>query len=76
MAAIILWAQGGHIKASNAFAVPIESVLNRPGLVRDTESLRARACPFYDIDEAADLRRLAEELRLTPGKVPKTAMAF
>lgn len=29
--------------------------------------------PFYDIDEAADLRRLAEELKLTPGKAPKTA---
>jgi uncharacterized protein len=29
--------------------------------------------PFYDIDEAADLSRLAEELQLTPGKAPKTA---
>lgn len=29
--------------------------------------------PFYDIDEAADLSRLTEELRLTPGKAPKTA---
>ncbi|HVH89286.1 MAG TPA: DUF2064 domain-containing protein [Terriglobales bacterium] len=29
--------------------------------------------PFYDIDEAADLGRLTEELRLTPGKAPKTA---
>jgi uncharacterized protein len=29
--------------------------------------------PFYDIDEADDLRRLAEELQLTPGKAPKTA---
>jgi rSAM/selenodomain-associated transferase 1 len=29
--------------------------------------------PFYDIDEAADLDRLTEELRLTPGKAPKTA---
>jgi uncharacterized protein len=28
---------------------------------------------FYDIDEAADLSRLAEELQLTPGKAPKTA---
>jgi glycosyltransferase A (GT-A) superfamily protein (DUF2064 family) len=28
---------------------------------------------FYDIDEAADLSRLTEELRLTPGKAPKTA---
>ena len=29
--------------------------------------------PFYDIDEGADLRQLAEELKLTPGKAPKTA---
>jgi len=28
---------------------------------------------FYDIDEGADLRQLAEELKLTPGKAPKTA---
>jgi uncharacterized protein len=28
---------------------------------------------FYDIDEAADLSRLAEDLHLTPGKAPKTA---
>jgi uncharacterized protein len=29
--------------------------------------------PFYDVDEAADLSRLAEELQLIPGKAPKTA---
>ena len=29
--------------------------------------------PFYDIDEAADLSRLAEELQLTPRRAPKTA---
>ena len=29
--------------------------------------------PFYDIDEAADLGRLAEELNRTPGKAPRTA---
>lgn len=29
--------------------------------------------PFYDIDEAADLSRLTEELRLAPGKAPRTA---
>jgi uncharacterized protein len=29
--------------------------------------------PFYDIDEAADLSRLAEELQLIPGRAPKTA---
>jgi hypothetical protein len=29
--------------------------------------------PFYDIDEVAELERLAAELQLTPGKAPKTA---
>jgi uncharacterized protein len=29
--------------------------------------------PFYDIDERADLGRLAAELQRTPGKAPKTA---
>jgi len=29
--------------------------------------------PFYDIDEAADLGRLAEELKRTPGRAPRTA---
>ena len=29
--------------------------------------------PFYDIDEAAELSRPAEDLQLTPEKTPKTA---
>ena len=29
--------------------------------------------PFYDIDEAADLGRIAAELQRTPGKAPRTA---
>ncbi len=29
--------------------------------------------PFYDIDVESDLTRLAEELRLTPGRAPRTA---
>jgi hypothetical protein len=29
--------------------------------------------PFKDIDEAADLSRLAEDLQLTPDKAPQTA---
>jgi hypothetical protein len=29
--------------------------------------------PFYDIDEMADLGELAAELRLAPGKAPRTA---
>ncbi len=29
--------------------------------------------PFYDIDVPADLSRLAEELRLAPGRAPRTA---
>ncbi len=32
------------------------------------------ADPFYDIDVADDLIRLAEELRLTPAKAPQTAL--
>jgi rSAM/selenodomain-associated transferase 1 len=31
------------------------------------------AAPFYDIDVAADLTRLAEELRLAPARAPRTA---
>jgi rSAM/selenodomain-associated transferase 1 len=31
------------------------------------------ANPFYDIDVADDLTRLAEELRLVPGRAPRTA---
>jgi hypothetical protein len=31
------------------------------------------AAPFYDIDVAGDLTRLAEELRLAPAKAPRTA---
>ena len=29
--------------------------------------------PFYDIDVVDDLTRLAEELRLAPGRSPRTA---
>src|SRR4029077_7005591 len=31
------------------------------------------AAPFYDIDVAGDLTRLAEELRLAPARAPRTA---
>jgi rSAM/selenodomain-associated transferase 1 len=31
------------------------------------------AAPFYDVDVADDLTRLAEELRLTPARAPRTA---
>ncbi len=31
------------------------------------------AAPFYDIDVADDLTRLAEELRLAPARAPRTA---
>jgi hypothetical protein len=30
--------------------------------------------PFYDIDEARDLTRLAAELRLAPARAPRTAL--
>jgi hypothetical protein len=32
------------------------------------------ANPFYDIDVVDDLTRLAEELRLSPERAPRTAM--
>jgi glycosyltransferase A (GT-A) superfamily protein (DUF2064 family) len=32
--------------------------------------------PFYDIDVANDLMRLAEELRVAPARAPKTATWF
>jgi uncharacterized protein len=54
------------------------------GTTNALESLMARARklqlsagftdPFYDIDEASDLTRLAAELRLAPGRAPRTAV--
>jgi uncharacterized protein len=40
---------------------------------RDLELSVSFAGPFYDIDVADDLTRLAEELRLAPTKAPRTA---
>jgi len=40
---------------------------------RDLELSVGFADPFYDIDVADDLTRLAEELRLAPAKAPRTA---
>jgi hypothetical protein len=40
---------------------------------RDLELSVGFADPFYDIDVADDLTRLAAELRLAPGKAPRTA---
>jgi len=45
-------------------------------LVSRTRSLELSvgfADPFYDIDVAGDLIRLAAELRLNPAKAPRTA---
>jgi uncharacterized protein len=48
----------------------LQALLTRAGALGLSVRLTV---PFYDIDEAADLSRLAEELQLTPGKAPKTA---
>jgi rSAM/selenodomain-associated transferase 1 len=48
----------------------LESLLSR---VRSLELSVGFAAPFYDIDVADDLTRLAEELRLAPARAPRTA---
>jgi len=48
----------------------LERLLSR---VRDLELSVGFAAPFYDIDVADDLTRLAEELRLAPARAPRTA---
>jgi len=48
----------------------LERLLSR---VRDLELSVGFAAPFYDIDVADDLTRLAEELRLAPASAPRTA---
>jgi len=47
----------------------LERLLSR---VRDLELSVGFAAPFYDIDVADDLTRLAEELRLAPARAPRT----
>ena len=48
----------------------LERLLSR---ARTLELSVGFAAPFYDIDVVADLTRLAEELRLTPARAPRTA---
>jgi rSAM/selenodomain-associated transferase 1 len=48
----------------------LERLLSR---ARDLELSVGFADPFYDIDVADDLTRLAAELRLAPGRAPRTA---
>jgi uncharacterized protein len=43
------------------------------GRARDLELSVGLAAPFYDIDVADDLTRLAGELRLAPARAPRTA---
>jgi uncharacterized protein len=46
-------------------------------LLSRTRELKLSVCfaePFYDIDVADDLSRLAEELRLAPARAPRTAL--
>ena len=57
---------GDVMGTSSAF----ESLLARARALRLSVHLTD---PFYDIDEASDLGRLAAELQRTPGKAPKTA---
>jgi rSAM/selenodomain-associated transferase 1 len=48
----------------------LERLLSR---ARTLELFVGFAAPFYDIDVADDLTRLAEELRLAPARAPRTA---
>jgi hypothetical protein len=48
-------------------------------LLAQTQALElsvGMAAPFYDVDVADDLTRLAEELRLAPMRAPRTAEWF
>jgi len=49
----------------------LERLLSRAGALELTVGF---AEPFYDVDVADDLTRLAEELRLAPERAPRTAM--
>jgi uncharacterized protein len=57
---------GDGMGTSNA----LERLLSR---ARTLELSVGFAAPFYDIDVADDLTRLAEELRLAPARAPRTA---
>ncbi len=48
----------------------LERLLSR---ARDLELSVGFAAPFYDVDVADDLTRLAEELRVAPARAPRTA---
>jgi uncharacterized protein len=48
----------------------LERLLSRAGTLELSVGF---AAPFYDIDVVDDLTRLAEELRLTPSRAPRTA---
>ena len=74
---------GGYYLVGAKMSHPLLFSTDAMGTTNALEALVAKARalglsvgftdPFYDIDEGADLRRLAEELKLTPGKAPKTA---
>ena len=49
----------------------LERLLSR---ARELKLSIAFAEPFYDVDVAEDLTRLAAELRLNPGRAPRTAL--
>jgi len=48
----------------------LETLLRRAGALGLSVHLTD---PFYDIDVAADLSQLADDLQRTPGKAPRTA---
>jgi rSAM/selenodomain-associated transferase 1 len=60
-----LFARGGMGTSS-----ALENLLSR---ARDLQLSVGFADPFYDVDVADDLSRLAAELRLTPARAPRTA---
>ena len=74
---------GGYYLVGAKMSHPLLFSTDAMGTANALEALLAKARalglsvrftdPFYDIDEGVDLRRLAEELKLTPGKAPKTA---
>ena len=77
---------GGYYLVGTKVAHPALFEGDRMGTTNALEALLARARvlelstgltePFYDIDVAEDLIQLGAELRLAPGRAPKTAAWF
>ena len=70
----LVGAKGSHPTLFNNDGMGTSSALDR--LLARIHALQlsvGMAAPFYDIDVADDLTRVAEELRLAPTKAPRTA---